>query len=161
MAAFHEVFVRLGVVEAPDHGPHSGDGGGDILGHGGAALVAAHRVGVVPGHLLRHLGRGGVAVRLFTRRYGGGRWCLVDSLQQKGGFRIITRHFHVRSIDQVVLDERECVDMKVGVYFVISCCKLIYILVIEREKKGGFQLFELLATGRWAKYIIRQRERGG
>lgn len=47
LAALEEVLVGLGVVEAADDGPDGGDGGGDGLGHRGAALVGAHRVGVV------------------------------------------------------------------------------------------------------------------
>lgn len=47
MAALEEVFVGLGVIEAADDGPDHGDGGGDGLDDGGAALVGAHGVGVV------------------------------------------------------------------------------------------------------------------
>lgn len=54
VAALHEVFVGLGVVEAAHDGPHGGDGGGDLLRHGGAALVGGHRVGVVSRDRVRH-----------------------------------------------------------------------------------------------------------
>ena len=50
VAALDEVLVGLGVVEAPHDWPHGGDGGVDLLDHGGAALLGAHGVGVVPRH---------------------------------------------------------------------------------------------------------------
>ncbi|PON94339.1 hypothetical protein TorRG33x02_098130, partial [Trema orientale] len=36
VAALDEVLVGLGVVEPPDDRPDGGDGGGDLLDHGGA-----------------------------------------------------------------------------------------------------------------------------
>lgn len=53
VAALDEVLVGLRVVEAADHRPDRGHRGGDLLDHGGAALVGSHGVGVVPGHRLR------------------------------------------------------------------------------------------------------------
>lgn len=50
VAALDEVFVGLRVVEAPYDGPDGGDGRGDFLDHGGAALVRGHRVRVVARH---------------------------------------------------------------------------------------------------------------
>ena len=50
VAALDEVLVGLRVVEAPHDGPDGGDRGGDLLDHGGAALLRGHHVGVVPGH---------------------------------------------------------------------------------------------------------------
>lgn len=91
VAALDEVLVRLRVVEAADDGPHGGDGGEDVLAHGGAALVGAHRVGVVAGHVVRDLCGGGVAVGLFAGRGGGSGWGFVDSLEEEGRF---WRHFH-------------------------------------------------------------------
>lgn len=54
VAALHEVFVGLGVVEAAHDGPNGGDGGRDLLSHRGAALVGGHKVGVVSRHRVRH-----------------------------------------------------------------------------------------------------------
>lgn len=47
MTALDEVFVCLWVVEATNDGPNGGDGGGDLLDHGGANLVRAHLVVVI------------------------------------------------------------------------------------------------------------------
>jgi len=49
VAALEEVLVGLGIVEAADDRPDGGDGGGDGLDDGGAALVGGHGVGVVAG----------------------------------------------------------------------------------------------------------------
>nr|GLL26964.1 hypothetical protein VIGAN_04129500 [Ipomoea trifida] len=66
VAALHEVLVGLRVVEAADHGPNGGDGGGDPLDHGGAALVGSHRMGVIAGHRFRDL-RGRRGARYYRR----------------------------------------------------------------------------------------------
>ena len=46
VAAFEEVFVSLRVVEASDDGPYGRNRGGDLLDHGGAALVRTNLVRV-------------------------------------------------------------------------------------------------------------------
>ena len=56
VAALDEVLVGLGVVEAADHGPHSGDRGGNLLDRGGAALVGANIVSVLTRDGVRHRG---------------------------------------------------------------------------------------------------------
>lgn len=53
MAALDEVLVSLRLVEAADDGPDGGDGGGDVLDDGGAALVGADGVGVVASDVVR------------------------------------------------------------------------------------------------------------
>ncbi|CAL5351557.1 unnamed protein product [Camellia sinensis] len=54
VAALDEVLVRLWVVEAADDGPDGGDGGGDVVDGGGAALVGTHGVSVVARDGVRH-----------------------------------------------------------------------------------------------------------
>jgi len=56
VAALDEVLVCLGVVESTDDGPDGGDGSGDLLDHGGAALVRAYRVDVIALDGFRHRG---------------------------------------------------------------------------------------------------------
>ena len=47
MATLHEVLVSLRIIEAADDRPDGGDGSGDLLYDGGAALVGADGVCVV------------------------------------------------------------------------------------------------------------------
>ncbi|CAL5346535.1 unnamed protein product [Camellia sinensis] len=54
VAALDEVLVRLWVVEAADDGPDGGDGSGDVVDGGGAALVGTHGVSVVARDGVRH-----------------------------------------------------------------------------------------------------------
>lgn len=56
MTALDKVFVCLWVVEPANNGPNGGDGGGDVLDHGGATLVGAHLVCVVDGDGVGDLG---------------------------------------------------------------------------------------------------------
>lgn len=78
VAALDEVLVGLWVVEPAHDRPHGGYGGCDVLGHGGAALVGAHRVGVVAGDAFRDVGGREVAVGVVLE---GGRGCGVDPLE--------------------------------------------------------------------------------
>lgn len=101
VAALDEVFVCLRVVEAADDGPHGGDGGGDLLRDGGAALVGADGVVVVASDVVGYLGGGGVTVGLFTCGGGGCGGRFGNSLKEKGGFWKIGMHFH-KAIDWFV-----------------------------------------------------------
>lgn len=94
VAALDKVLVRLWVVEAADHGPYGGDGGGDLLRDGGAALIGANGVCVVACHVVRDLGGGGMAVVGVVFICCGGGRCFFDSLEYKGGFWKIRRHIH-------------------------------------------------------------------
>ncbi|KAK3019529.1 hypothetical protein RJ639_003201 [Escallonia herrerae] len=75
----------LRVVEAADHGPDGGDGRGDGLDHGGAALVGPGRVGVVVDSVLRYgLRRGdppGGRVGLLLALHSGRIFGAVDSVE--------------------------------------------------------------------------------
>ena len=78
MAALDEVLVGLRVVEAAHDGPDGGHGGGDLLDHGGAALVGAHLVSMVHGHRVGDLGGAWQRVAALTLFDCGG--IRVDSL---------------------------------------------------------------------------------
>lgn len=90
-AAFDEVLVRLGAVEAADDGPDGGGRSVDVLDDGRAALVGADRVGVVAGDGLGN----GRAARLLVEGgssgWGGARG-FVDAVEEDGGLRRIGRH---------------------------------------------------------------------
>lgn len=102
VAGLDEVLVGLWVVEAADHGPDGGDGGADVLDHGGAALVGAHGVGVEEGHGVREVGEEVGAVRIFGEEEvrvvegGGARHWLI------GGFSVIWFDFLRRKWGVVV-----------------------------------------------------------
>ncbi|KAK2999375.1 hypothetical protein RJ639_037033 [Escallonia herrerae] len=81
VAALDKVLVGLRVVEAADHRPDGGDGSGDLLDNGGAALRGAHRVRVEPRHRLRH--RGGAGGQRAPPR-GGGRMLLLSLFKAAG-----------------------------------------------------------------------------
>uniref|UniRef100_A0A6N2KPX7 Uncharacterized protein n=1 Tax=Salix viminalis TaxID=40686 RepID=A0A6N2KPX7_SALVM len=65
VAALDEMFIGLRVVEVANDGPHSGDRGSDLLHHSRAALVGAHRVGVVARD--GFWDRGGGALMIYER----------------------------------------------------------------------------------------------
>lgn len=53
VTAFDEVLVSLGIIESADNGPDGGDGGGDLLDNGRAALVGTNWVRVVASNGVR------------------------------------------------------------------------------------------------------------
>lgn len=92
VAGLDEVLVGLGVVESADDGPDGGDGSGDLLGDGGAALVGVEEVGVVGGEWEGHGGRGSGPRVVILEVAMGGCGGVVDSVKKEGRFGRIWKH---------------------------------------------------------------------
>lgn len=88
VTALEKVLVGLRVVEAADDGPDGGDGGGDFLNRGGAALVRTDGVSVITGYVVgdfRGARRPSLELLGLFIRSGGGGGCsgILDSLEYK------------------------------------------------------------------------------